>query len=628
MRRHKLLSVPLLLLTFAACGGGGGGGGSTPTATPTPNAAPVLNVPAGLSGGPVRFSFVLPMASSQTLTFTAVDGDGDPLLWQLGGAGPAMTAAGMVFGSPVRGASFPIELQAVAAPAAATVNILVEDSRGAASSIDVLFVRSGAPTITGVAPDSAFATAPQQVQISGSAFSLGNSVLTRAWFGGALATFTTVTDENTLVCNTPSGAALGGAAVTVDNQFGSSALPPSAFTMYEYPVNFLDADNALDGGAGEALAVASDGLRMHTVWIEGGMLMHRSSVDGGATFAASQVLSGTDVPSQPHVAVVGDQVTVVWLGDSSLRARSSSDGGATFGPVAILGNSGTIFSVHLVASGNRRYCAWMSHLFPSISQRVHMTSSEDGGNTWRTATSMTSGTNNQIFHAIGCDSEVAWIAAVDPLATQAGLFVSRTTDGGATWSAGQHVGPVSSDMWSPCTCNVGARVYLAWMSGGALQYLVSVDRGATWPNQATELRPASMGLASSPSIACDGDRLSAVYMVGSDTIGYTRVGSAGAFPEHVTLSTVVEPVGAPQVGVCGNYVFAAWRGGDLGTGTARIRFASSVDRGLTFTAPVGLGDGAAAQDEPQLVVDGARMWLGWRDSRGATPALFFNRTEQ
>jgi hypothetical protein len=26
-------------------------------------------------------------------------------------------------------------------------------------------------------------------------------------------------------------------------------------------------------------------------------------------------------------------------------------------------------------------------------------------------------------------------------------------------------------------------------------------------------------------------------------------------------------------------------------------------------------------------VDGARVWLGWLDYRGATPALFTNRTE-
>ncbi len=627
MVRPSICSLSLLLLSVAACGGGGGGG-STPTVTPTQNSAPVLQVPASLSGGPTRFSFVLPMASSQSLTFTAVDGDGDPLLWQLGGSGVTQAATGMVFTSPVRGASFALELQAVAAPAAATVNILVEDPRGAAASIDLQIVRSGAPTISGVVPDSAFASAPQQVQVRGAAFSLGNSVTTSVRFGGLLAGFTVVADENTLNCVTPGSAALGGSAVSVDNQFGSSALPPSAFTMYEYPANFVDADSPLDGGAGDASRVANDGTRLHVVWIEAGALMHRASIDGGATFSASQVLSGAEVPSSPQVVVVGDQVSVVWIGNGSVRARASSDGGTTFGAEAILGGGSGIVNLCLAGSGVHRYCAWIRGSLPSVPQRVWMTSSSDGGNSWRTATGFISGNNNQVFAAIDCDEELAWVIAVDPSATIPGVHVSRTNDGGATWSAGQHLGPTSIDTFSPCICSSGERVYLAWNRAGTLEYMVSADRGATWPNQATEFRPASMGIASSPVIACEGDRLSAVYLVGADTIGYSRVGSAGAFPQHVTLSNVVEAVGAPQLGVCGNYVFAAWRGGDVASGTARIRFASSVDRGLTFTAPVGLGDGTAAQDEPQLAVDGARLWLGWRDSRGVTPALFCNRTEQ
>jgi len=74
---------------------------------------------------------------------------------------------------------------------------------------------------------------------------------------------------------------------------------------------------------------------------------------------------------------------------------------------------------------------------------------------------------------------------------------------------------------------------------------------------------------------------------------------------------------------------AAWRGGDLGggVGAARIKLATSTDLGVGFTVPATFGDGAAAQDLPRMLVDGARVWLGWLDYRGATPALFTNRTE-
>ena len=52
-----------------------------------------------------------------------------------------------------------------------------------------------------------------------------------------------------------------------------------------------------------------------------------------------------------------------------------------------------------------------------------------------------------------------------------------------------------------------------------------------------------------------------------------------------------------------------------------------IDVGGTFTTPATFGDGAAAQDQPRLIVDGARVWLGWLDYRGASAALFSNRTQ-
>ena len=119
----------------------------------------------------------------------------------------------------------------------------------------------------------------------------------------------------------------------------------------------------------------------------------------------------------------------------------------------------------------------------------------------------------------------------------------------------------------------------------------------------------------------------AAYVAGDNNVAFTRVGAAGAVPESTTLSTVSEPSRQPSIALRGNYVFAAWRGGDVGLGSARIRIATSTNRGFSFNAPSTFGDGSAAQDAPRMMVDEARLWLGWLDYRG-TPALFSNRTEQ
>ena len=99
-------------------------------------------------------------------------------------------------------------------------------------------------------------------------------------------------------------------------------------------------------------------------------------------------------------------------------------------------------------------------------------------------------------------------------------------------------------------------------------------------------------------------------------------------PEHVTLSSVLEEAGEPALQARGNYLFAAWRGGAVtgGTGPARIRLTTSVDLGQNFEAPVVFGDSSATQERPVLLIDSARLWLGFTDYRGGA-ALFANTTE-
>src|SRR5688572_1874932 len=151
MNARRALPCLLLSPVLCTCGGGGGGGGPPP---PPDNSPPAMTVPGGLSGSSPSYGFALPTGGTQTLTFTASDPEGDPLLWQLGVGGTAANDAGLVFSTPVTGTTFTLELEAVTAPAVAPVTLLVEDPRGAAAAINLSVVRTGAPTITAVAPNS------------------------------------------------------------------------------------------------------------------------------------------------------------------------------------------------------------------------------------------------------------------------------------------------------------------------------------------------------------------------------------------------------------------------------------------------------------------------------------------
>ena len=619
-----------LSLAVAACGGGGGGGGSTPPVTP--NDAPQLVAPTELSGGPVSFRYVLPIAGSQTLTFRATDPDGDSLQWQVAVSASGASNAGLSFASPAAGSIFTIDLAAVTVASAANLSVLVEDNRGAASAIDILLIRSGAPTVTSVSRSSAFATAPQDVTIHGSAFSLGNTVSTLASFSGVVADNVTVANESTLTCTTPQAAQLGANSVGVSNPYGSATAPAGSFTMYSYPVDLLDADTALDSGGGSQLVTANVGARMHAVWIEGAAVMHARSLDGGATFGAAVPLSGAEVPSSVRIQVAGDNVLVLWIGDASgfggsLHVRSSVDGGAVFAADQVLATSGAQMP-DLAISGVYAHCVWVQ-AGPSLDQKVYVASSTNNAVSWGTAKPAYASTVNQTSPAVGCFGGDAWIALRQ--GAEQRVYTTHTTNAGFFWSSGVARSTVAAipDSAAPKLCNDGSRVYLVWSDSGALYYMISENAGLGWPTVPSLLRAADLGSISTAQAAvdCEADRLAVAYVAGGSNVAFTRIGASGALPEHVTLSTAVAAARQPNVALRGNYVFAVWSGGDVGAGSARIQLATSIDRGLTFLSPVTFGDGTAAQDAPRLLADDARLWLGWLDYRSGA-SLFSSRTEQ
>lgn len=624
-----------LALALSGCGGSSGGGGGNSTPTPEPNDAPTIQVPVQLSGGPVQFSYVLPITGSQDLTFNAVDPNGDALNWQVAVSASGATAAGLMFSSPAFGSTLVIDLVPVAAPVTATLSVLVEDPLGAAAAIDILLVRSGSPAVTGISRSSAFATAAQDVTVSGSAFALGSTVNTIVSFSGIVADNIVVVDESTLTCTTPMTSSLGANTVGVSNQFGAATAPPGSFTMYSYPVDLLDNDTAFDSGGGAQLVTANVGARMHAAWIEGGAVMLRTSLDGGSIWSAAMTLSGAEMPSSLRIAVDGDTVVVAWIGDvtgagGSLHVCTSTDAGLAFDPVVDLATD-SAFTPAICVSEQYMHCAWMKS-GPALEQKVWVASSTSTGAVWNVGNPAYATADNQSVPSIGCLGVDAWIALRQ--GPDQRLYTTHTSNAGFFWSSGVVRSSVAAvpDLEPALFCNAGQRVFLVWADDGALQYMISENAGLGWPTLQGVLRLADLGMISTANAAvdCEEDRLVATYVAGGSNVAFSRVGALGAVPEHVTLSTASEAARQPSVALRGNYVFASWSGGDIASGAARIKLDTSTDRGTTFSGPVTFGDGSGttAQDAPRMIIDDARVWMGWVDSRGAGPALFHNRTEQ
>ncbi|MFY9341958.1 MAG: sialidase family protein [Planctomycetota bacterium] len=628
MRRLPRPAVAFLL-ALAACGGSSKKGSSDPPLLP--NEPPVLQVPAGLAGTSPRYSLTLPIAESRTLVFAATDAEEALLLWQLAVNGAGAAAAGLTFTSPVRGTAFTLQIGPVAAPVAVGTQLLVEDPRGAAAAIDLLIVRSGPPTVTGITPGSAFATRAQKVEVTGSALQLGGTASTTLAFGGLAAADLVVVDDTKLTASTPISAAPGPTIVGVSTLFGTASLPATAFTMHAFPPVLLAADARIDAGGASSFEVARSVNTAHGVWLEGSNVIHRVSTDRGATWSAPQTLSGPEAASEPQLLVAGSEVSVAWIGDlTSVLLRRSTDGGVTFLPVQRLDPAGTITPARrprLAQSGLRRYAAWTSGSEGAGNARIFAAVSANGGIGWNTAVAVADGGANQRNHELACDGQFAWVLCEDDrLPGPRGAFVARTTDGGATWLAAQRLDAPGTAVSNVRLDASFGRVFAAWVQTGALVLRISTDRGATWNSTITEIQGAQSGAVSEPRMAGSDTQVAFAYLVGGTAVKAARLLLISSTVSTVNLDTTAAVSAAPELRVAGNYQFVAWRDGEVGTGAARIQYAVSTDNGTTFPAATGFGNGAAAQDLPRLAVDGAHLFVGWIDLRGATAGVFTNRT--
>lgn len=627
--KHPTPAAVLSTLLLVACGGKGGGGGGTPPVRP--NAAPVLQLPAGLEGSAPIVSLTLPTADPRTLTFLASDPDGDPLDWQVAVVAGSLTGAGVVVQSPRAGAGFPLELVPVTAPAAVTLELLVQDPFGGAAGVRLTVARSGAPTLSAVSPASAYASQPQTVTLRGSAFLLGGTVTTSVTFGGAPATDVRVLDDTTLTCRTPVTGVTGATTVAVAHRHGSAALAQDQFTLFGWPPRFAPADRQLDGAGADRVQLASGNDILHAVWTGGGTLQHRRSRDGGNTWDPASALGGPSA-DEAVLRAIGDEVQVAWIenGNAVWIARST-DAGATFGTPerldAVAAPEVPSRRVRLCGDGARLHAAWLEGAPSAV--RVHANSSGDRGATWFGPRPVTGATPNQDALELACAGDQVWVVFTDDRSgpTSRGVFVVRSDDGGGSWqTADRRLNDAGTAGGAPQLCTDAGRVHVVWEGGGSVFYNGSADQGATWRSSHVLVRGPGAGAVSAPRVCCEGSRVYVAYLAGGTAVWLSRSTDAATFPAHQRLDLGDDPSAEVRVACQRDYVHAVWREGDLGLGAARLRFTVSVDAGATFRTEAGLGDGGANQTAPHLLVDGARIALAWLDQRLAQAGAFANVT--
>ena len=296
------------------------------------------------------------------------------------------------------------------------------------------------------------------------------------------------------------------------------------------------------------------------------------STDGGTTWATPVKIHppSTAIEWYPDIAVDPGGIYITYYGNVSgnwdVWFSKSTDGGTTWaapvkidpsvkdeGAPAIVVDSGVYITYYGIASGNRD--VWFSK-------------STDGGTTWATPVKVDPSTEDEEAPAIACDSNGIYVTYRKNTSGNSDILFSKSTDGGATWSAPVKIHPptVGHEHLHAIACDTNGiyvtyekREYGRW----DVWFCKSTDGGATW-SIPVKVHPPSIFCECGPDIAVDPGSIYIAYRgktTGNFDIWFTKSTDGGAtwsVPIKVDPSTAYEHGAA--IAVDSNGIYITYRG--------------------------------------------------------------------
>jgi hypothetical protein len=253
----------------------------------------------------------------------------------------------------------------------------------------------------------------------------------------------------------------------------------------------------------------------------------------------------------------------------------------------------------------------------------------DGGKTWSSSQPYIKRDASRINAAdptiaFGSDGSVYFaFVALNP--ARGAVAISRSTDGGRTWSSQTWATSFNSSADKPAIAAASGKLYLYYQSSG-LYGSVSADGGATW-GQATLIEAG--GRNANPVVDSQGNVY--VFYNTSDSIkvailktasttsgGYriVRVSNAVALqPRPTQYRATIYPTGS--VDGKGN-LYVAWADGRNSGRGNDILYSRSTDGGQTWSSPVTVNNDGTGADQlmPALAVSKEGLvTIAWLDNR-------------
>lgn len=254
------------------------------------------------------------------------------------------------------------------------------------------------------------------------------------------------------------------------------------------PSDPFGADNGYSSGQMQ-VASTTDGA-IHVAWtifdllFGGAEIFYSRSNNGGTTFSAPLMVSSNDGVNSyiPSVAADGASTIGISWGDSNLDTGASAvwysasvDGGGTFSAPVLVAASGGCPSV--AVTGANVYIAWTAGPFGQ--EQILFARSSDGGATFSSPSVVDHFPDKSWCPHLRVDRAGAiYVMWEEGPAFQTNVLFSRSTDGGASFSAPTTVAPLAG--CSGVAPGIGGSVYISWVAGGRSFLATSTDGGMTF----------------------------------------------------------------------------------------------------------------------------------------------------
>lgn len=167
-------------------------------------------------------------------------------------------------------------------------------------------------------------------------------------------------------------------------------------------------------------------------------------------------------------------------------------------------------------------------------------------------------------------------------------------------------------------------IFVALFAAALLTLPASVFAADGAWDPAVTIESTSTSIIGNPQIANDGSNLVAIWS--SNTAGVTVIESSRSVDKGLTwsapieISSTPESAFAPKLLTDGDHFFATWGSFDSGTGIQRVLFSSSSDGGATWGTPVEVPSSGGLFTNPGMAVNNHTVTVVW--SADVSPAIY------